>query len=244
MIGSPVLLDLQGVSHAYRRGSPALRDVTVRLEPGVTGLVGANGAGTSTLMRVAAGALRPKAGVVRAGGLDLYGRRDRRRALKTVAWMPQNAAMPRGVSAVDYVSYLTWMRGFGAVEARKRSVAALEDVRLGGRMLDVKIGKLSGGMVRRVWLAQALACTPDILILDEPSTGLDPRQRSIMVELLAARRVETVLLSSHLLEDVVDLAGRVLVLDAGTIVYDGAPPSDADRDWLLRFIPERSGDSR
>lgn len=93
-------------------------------------------------------------------------------------------------------------------------------------------------MLRRLWLAQALAADPEVLLLDEPSTGLDPRQRAIMVALLAARQAEVVVLSSHLIEDVADLADRVVVLDHGRVVYDGPPPPEADRDWLINLIPD------
>lgn len=225
------------MTHRYRRGSPALQSLSLSIGDGVTGLVGANGAGKSTLMRISAGALSPSEGTVSVDGMDLYGRSGRADALRHVAWMPQNTTNPRNVSAVDFVSYLTWMRGFSHTEARERSLQALSDVKL-GRVAGEKLGRFSGGMVRRVWLAQALAVDPQVLLLDEPSTGLDPRQRATMVELLAARRQGSVLLSSHLLEDVTDLADRVVVLDAGRVVHDGPPPASADPGWLLQFIPD------
>lgn len=138
--------------------------------------------------------------------------------------MPQTARFPGGMTALEVVEYLTWMRGVPARTARARARRALDRVLLGDRA-DTKVKHLSGGMVRRIALAQAIAAEPAVLLLDEPSTGLDPEQRRTMVELIAQidRELETtVLLSSHVMEDVTDVAARVVVLDAGRIVFTGS----------------------
>lgn len=133
--------------------------------------------------------------------------------------MPQDSIFPARMTTLEVVTYLGWMRGVRTRRARRDAAAALEAVGLASRA-HAKVSSLSGGMRRRVSLAQAIAGSPDVLLLDEPSTGLDPEQRRAMVDLLGGVS-GTVLLSSHVMEDVAELADRVLVLDGGRIVFDG-----------------------
>ena len=214
-------LSLAGVSHAYGERS-ALTDVSITIEHGVTALIGVNGAGKSTLLNIAAGGLPPRSGTVLVGGDAIYDRRSRRRALGKVALMPQSATFPGNMTVREVVEYITWMRGARPAAARLHTARALDAVLLTDRA-NSKTRDLSGGMLRRVCLAQAIATDPDVLLLDEPSTGLDPEQRRIMVDRL--RELDAaVVLSSHVMEDVSDLADRVLVLDAGSITFDGTVP--------------------
>lgn len=221
------VLSLQGIEHRYN-DSRVLDDVDLTLTGGVTALVGVNGAGKSTLMSVGAGALRPSAGSVRVDDLDPYGR-GRSTALRRVALMPQSVRFPSSMTAREVVQYLTWMRGVSGRQAFERADVALEQVGLAERAAT-KVGRLSGGMVRRLALAQALAADAGVVLLDEPSTGLDPEQRRVMVGLIGA--VEgTVLMSSHVMEDVVEVAAQVIVLHDGRIVFHG-PVAD-----LQSFAP-------
>lgn len=230
-----VPLALSGVTVQYGE-TLALDDLGLRLESGVTALVGINGAGKTTLMSVVSGACRPALGdVVVGGGHDPYGR-GRRAALAAVALMPQHTTFPRSMTALEVVEYLAWMRGLPRRSARQRAADALDRVGLGARMRD-RIGRLSGGMVRRVALAQALASDAEVLLLDEPSTGLDPEQRRAMVDLVKGLD-RTVLMSSHVLEDVVDTAGRVLVLHQGRLVFDGSVPD------LMALAPDPTDAAR
>ncbi|MCB7136696.1 ABC transporter ATP-binding protein [Cellulosimicrobium marinum] len=241
------MIEIDHVTHGFRdRG--VLVDVGLELDSGVNALLGVNGAGKSTLLSVAAGGVQPRKGSVRVGGAELYGsRRDRRRALPAVALMPQHAVFPGTLTVVEVVEYLTWMRGARARDARTAARDAVRRVLLDDRA-DSRIKTLSGGMVRRVGLAQAIASGARHLLLDEPSTGLDPEQRRAMVNLLADLE-GTVLLSSHVMEDVRDLASRVLVLDGGRIVFDGtvdalaglAPAGDAARSAEAGFLAILSG---
>lgn len=218
-VGAVVGLVVSGVAHSYGR-KEALRGVSLRLGDGVTGLVGANGAGKSTLLTIVAGGLKPTEGSVTIGGDDVYGRRSRRSALPRVALMPQSFSFPKAMTAVELVAYLTWMRGVPWKTARVRAREALEQVHLAG-VADARMDSLSGGMARRVCLAQALATRPELLLLDEPSTGLDPEQRRVMVDLLADLRGVQVLMSSHVLEDITDVADTVVVLHEGRVAFEG-----------------------
>lgn len=240
------MLSLRSVSHSYR-DNVALSSVSVDLTDGVCALVGVNGAGKTTLLTAASGGLRPTGGTIAVDGHDIYSRSTRRHALGKVALMPQIATFPGNMTVREVVEYLTWMRGARARDARLAAEDAISRVLLTDRATK-RISTLSGGMVRRVCLAQAIAAGSDVLLLDEPSTGLDPEQRRVMVELLG-HLSGTVLLSSHVMEDVTDLAERVLVLDAGELVFDGtvadlealAPATDQRRAAEAGFLAVLTG---
>jgi ABC-2 type transport system ATP-binding protein len=219
-----------GVDRNYGR-TAALTDVTLTLTPGVTGLVGVNGAGKSTFLRILAGALRPSRGAVRLDDLDPYGR-GRASYLRRVALMPQALELPSDARVAEAVAYCGWLRGMPSAAVRERAREVLADVGLADRSGD-RLRTLSGGMVRRVALAQALVSKPDILLLDEPTTGLDPEQRAVLRELLDRLPRDCVtVVSSHVMEDLEKLADRVVVLDAGEIAHTGS---------LAEFCRERGG---
>lgn len=211
------IVTVEQVVHRYGK-TLALDGVNLTLSVGVTSLVGVNGAGKSTLLTTMAGVVQPASGRVRVNGLDPHGR-ERRQALRSVALMPQSGTLPKRMTALEVVEYLAWMRGAQPKQARSRARESLAAVGLAPRERH-RIGQLSGGMLRRVLLAQAIASEASVLLLDEPSTGLDPEQRRVMVDLIKGLEL-TVLMSSHVLEDVVDAASRVIVLDEGHVAFDG-----------------------
>ncbi|NHI19304.1 ABC transporter ATP-binding protein [Phycicoccus endophyticus] len=217
--------------------------MTATLAPGTTALLGVNGAGKSTMLSAAGGVLRPSAGRVLVDGMDLWSRSTRKEALRAVALMPQTTAFPPGMTAEEVVTYLAWLKGVPRRAARTRAREVLEEVGLGPRM-RTRMSRLSGGMARRVAFAQALAPRPRVLLLDEPTTGLDPAQRHAMVELVRGLSVTgvSVLLSSHVVEDVEDLATDVIVLHEGTLRFWG-PVGDlaALGDAGARRSPVESG---
>lgn len=211
-------LKTENLSRRYG-GVEALADVSFAIESGTTALVGLNGAGKTTLLRILSGALRPSSGRVHLGGHDPYRFADRKAALMSVALMPQHVSFPANMTAVEVVCLLGWLRGMSHRDARHRAMTVLDQVDL-SRRAHQQVKQLSGGMVRRLALAQALVSSPRLLLLDEPSTGLDPEQRRIMVRLVQSLDA-TVLFSSHIVEDVEDVADRVLVLEGGRLLFDG-----------------------
>lgn len=245
--------ELRGVSHRYGSDRQALVDVSLQLRPGVTALVGVNGAGKSTLLSVLAGALRPTTGSVVVEAVDLFGAR-RREVIGRVALMPQSLTLPPNLTALEAVSVIGWMRGLASREAARRAGVALEAVGLTERGRNA-VKELSGGMRRRIALAQALVAEPDVLLLDEPSTGLDPQQRRRVVDIVKGLD-GTVVFSSHVMEDVVDTASRVLVLHEGRIRFEGgvdelsarapagAPPERRPEAAFLALIGDAEATAR
>lgn len=223
------MLHIHAVSHSYGR-EPALSDIELHMTSDRIGLVGANGAGKSTLLAICAGALQPTHGDVLIDGESLYSKATRKKALSRVALMPQFLHIPGHLSAQEAVSYLAWMRGARWRDATRLARESLVDVGLGAKA-SKKVGKLSGGMKRRVALAQALAASPDLLLLDEPTTGLDPEQRRSVRQLIADLP-HRVVMSSHVLEDVEQIAPSVWVLDAGLLRFTG------DVSELAGFAPD------
>jgi ABC-2 type transport system ATP-binding protein len=212
-------VELRGVQQRYSPDGWALHPVSLRIEAGVTALVGVNGAGKSTLLSTLAGSMPPTNGLVLVGGKDLYSR-ARKRVLPMVSLMPQALSLPENMTALEVVSVIGWMRGLTGRTAKARAQEALEAVELQDRS-GSQIKELSGGMRRRVALAQAIVSKPQILLLDEPSTGLDPHQRRRMVEIIKTL-TGTVFFSSHVMEDVEDAASRIIVLHEGRVAFDGS----------------------
>lgn len=204
------------------------------LGPGATGLVGVNGAGKTTLLLTLAGARRPQRGTVTLDGVDVYGR-DRRQVVTRIGFMPQELDLPRELRVADALSYVSWLRGVPGRVAGAREPELLELVGLQDRRSD-KVGRLSGGMRRRLVLATALVTAPDVLLLDEPTTGLDPEQRATLRSLLMHLSVATVtVLSSHVMEDVEQMTTRIAVLDQGRVLHHGGTQA---------FVEERGGPDR
>ncbi|MFL6099634.1 MAG: ATP-binding cassette domain-containing protein [Actinomycetales bacterium] len=202
------MLRFDNVSYAYGH-RPALTDASFQIEAGVTGLLGVNGAGKSTALRLAVGELRPAAGSIHCG---LDGRSA------SVGYCPQTVSLPKQLRVGEFLEYLAWLRK--VPKARRRPVVeeALAWADLGERRSD-RIGALSGGMVRRLLIAQAVMDSPSLLLLDEPTTGLDPEQRARIRALLVDLPTSaTVLLSSHIVEDIAALASSTLVLHEGRVV--------------------------
>jgi ABC-2 type transport system ATP-binding protein len=214
---------LQGVWKSFG-GTTAVRQVSLDLQPGVVGLLGPNGAGKTTLLRLLSTSLPPSGGRVVVAGLDITASHaDRVEARRRIGYCPQEVVFPRGMTAGSFLDYLAVLKEWQVTETRRREVRRVLDlVHLGDRGAT-KVSKLSGGQRRRLAIAQALIGQPELLVLDEPTTGLDPEQRASLRGLLSGL-AGTVLISTHQTEDVSALCDRVLVIDDGAIRFDGTVP--------------------
>ncbi|MEW2348256.1 MULTISPECIES: ATP-binding cassette domain-containing protein [unclassified Streptomyces] len=215
-------LELRDCSYRYRRRRiPVLRDFDYALPEGLTILLGPNGAGKSTLLKLAASVNRPRTGTVRLDGVPA-GTRPYRRA---VAWMPQDITPMPGLTAREYVAYTGWLKGMGRPEAWRRARQALVRVDLAD-LMNERSDQLSGGQLRRVGVAGALVHDARVLLLDEPTAGLDPYQRRVFRDLLTGLSGDVrVLLSTHDVADLAEEADHVTVLHEGRIIHDGATDS-------------------
>jgi ABC-2 type transport system ATP-binding protein len=202
----------------------ALDGVDFQLTEGITGLLGPNGAGKTTLLRCLATVLAPDAGDINVLGFDPDKSSERTEVRRRLGYMPQEPGFYQSFTCFDFLDYLAILKEHVEASSRHEVVrAALARTGLEEKS-NVKIKKLSGGMRRRLALAQALIGSPPFLVLDEPTAGLDPEQRFRFRELISdLSESRTVLLSTHQTEDVSAICDRVLVMDQGRVLFDGSP---------------------
>ncbi|MFF2624940.1 ABC transporter ATP-binding protein [Kitasatospora griseola] len=224
-------IELDGIGKEYRGGKRALDDLTLQLRPGLTGLLGPNGAGKSSLMRILATVTRPTRGSYRYRGVDALAQPDRVR--RELGYLPQDFGVYPNLTAREFLAYLAAAKGLSARSARARIDQLIELVNLTEAVRRPLRG-YSGGMLRRVGIAQALLADPRVLVVDEPTAGLDPEERVRLRNLLgelAADRI--VLLSTHIVSDVEAAAADLAVLAHGRLLRRGTP------DQLLRELDGR-----
>lgn len=226
----------EGVVKRYRANTVLAR-VDVHAGAGVTGLLGPNGAGKTTLLRIIATVLRPDEGRVRVFGLDPSDATERREIRRRLGYQPQEPGFFQNFTVLAFLDYVAVLKELGGRDQRRKEVRRVVDLVHLDAVANRKIRKLSGGMRRRVALAQALLGQPQLLILDEPAAGLDPEQRLRFREVVSQVAAEhTVLLSTHQTDDVAALCDRVIVLHEGRVRFEGAPVELANlasgRVWL------------
>ncbi len=216
-------VELSGVGKRYGR-TRALAGVDLTFDQGVTGLLGPNGAGKTTLLRIVATSIGADSGEVRLLGRDpSSSHADVTAARRALGYLPQELGYPSDMTAFGFVEYVAVLKEWNEREARSHEVRRVLDAVGLADQAAVRVGRLSGGQRRRVGLAQALLGEPRLLVLDEPTTGLDPAQRADLRRTLSALgHRSTVLLSTHQTEDVAALCERVVVLAGGTVRFDGA----------------------
>jgi ABC-type multidrug transport system ATPase subunit len=201
----------------------AVAGVTLETGPGVFGLLGPNGAGKTTLLRMMATVIPPSSGRMRLLGRDPGGYGPRREIRRRLGYLPQNLGYYPGFTLAEFVEYFALLKEVPPSRVRQAAAAAIERVDLGGRA-GAKLRTLSGGMLRRAGIAQAIVNEPELLLLDEPTAGLDPEQRVAFRALLRGLGERaTVLVSTHLVEDVGAACSEVALMDAGKVVFHGTP---------------------
>ena len=214
-------LRVDGVSKEYRGGVRALRDVQLTLGPGVLGLLGPNGAGKSTLMRILATITRARGGQVLWNDVDIAARPEALRAV--LGYLPQDFGVYPNLNAMEFLEYLAAVKGLEARSARKRIAELLDLVNLTAAAKR-PLGGYSGGMRQRVGIAQALLNDPQLLIVDEPTAGLDPEERLRFRNLLSELSGERiVILSTHIVSDIEAVASGIAILAQGELLAHGAP---------------------
>ena len=213
---------ISGLSKTYPNGVKALKNVSLTIGNNMFGLVGPNGAGKSTLMRTVATLQEPDSGSIRVDGIDVLTQKNEVR--KVLGYLPQEFGVYPKMSASDMLHHLAVMKGITSSAERKEMVDALLQQT---NLWDVRkkaLSTFSGGMKQRFGIAQALLGNPRLIIVDEPTAGLDPAERNRFLNLLSSiGRDVTVILSTHIVDDVRELCPRMAIIAAGELLVEGAP---------------------
>ena len=216
-----IKMELKNLTKSYEKGKIALDHFSAALEPGVYGLLGPNGAGKSTLMNLITQNLEPDEGEILINGISTAKMGASYRDV--LGYMPQQQGLYDRFSALEFLRYFAALKGLKAKESRKRIEELLEVVNL-TEARNRKLGGFSGGMKQRVLLAQALLNEPQILILDEPTAGLDPKERiSIRNYIAELSKDKIILFATHVVSDIECIADKVLLLKSGEIIATGTP---------------------
>ena len=221
-----ITISITDLTKRYRRGDarPALDRVTLTVGGGMTALLGANGAGKTTLMRICVGVLRPDEGRVVVGGHDLATAAGRRAVKRVLGYLPQELALYDDLTGREFLDYIALLKGVDDRRVRRDQIERMLDLTGLSEHANRRIGTYSGGMKRRLGIAQALLADPELIIVDEPTAGLDPaermRFRSLLAGLGGARR--TVVLSTHILDDAAQTCPNAIVLHRGRVAYQGS----------------------
>lgn len=217
-------LKVKQLTKQYKGGKYGLRDCSLELGNGILGLIGPNGAGKSTLMRILATISRPTSGTVTLDGTDIV--RHPSAVRNILGYLPQDFGIYPNLNAVEFLEYMAALKGLGGKGLRNRIDSLLEELNL-TEVRKRPIGTYSGGMKQRIGIAQVLIGDPALLILDEPTVGLDPEERvrfrNLLTELSGER---IVILSSHIVSDIETTADNVAIVFKGRVLGNSFPAAD------------------
>jgi ABC-type multidrug transport system ATPase subunit len=220
-------LRIRNLSKTYPNGTHALKDVSLTIPPGMFGLLGPNGAGKSTLMRTLATLQEPDAGTATLGEIDVL--RDKDAVRRTLGYLPQEFGVYPKVTAEELLDHFAVLKGITHGRERKETVRALLEQTNLYEARKKKLGGFSGGMRQRFGIAVALLGNPRLIIVDEPTAGLDPAERVRFLNLLSELGENAVvILSTHIVEDVSELCGRMAIINRGEILMEAEPLAAID----------------
>src|ERR1700730_14256044 len=220
--GSSLALTIAGLSKTYPNGVRALKNVSLSIGNNMFGLVGPNGAGKSTLMRTVATLQEPDSGSIDLDGIDVL--RQKNEVRRILGYLPQEFGVYPKISAMDMLHHLAVMKGLTSSTERKETVDALLQQTNLWDICKKSLSTFSGGMKQRFGIAQALLGNPRLIIVDEPTAGLDPAERNRFLNLLSSLGSDrTVILSTHIVDDVRQLCPRMAIIASGEVLLEGSP---------------------
>src|SRR5579884_386872 len=215
-------IEIHHLNKVYRGGVHALNDVDLTIPRGMFGLLGPNGAGKTTLIRILAGILRPTSGTLRLGTFDGNSEQGRTAIKRVLGYLPQDLGVYPDLSAREFLDYIAILKGMDDRKTRQQRIAYLLETVSLADVAHRKLKTFSGGMKRRIGIAQALLNDPQLLIVDEPTAGLDPEERirfrNLLSELGGNR---TVLLSTHIVEDIAQTCQKLAIMKSGKVSFQG-----------------------
>ncbi|HLQ30668.1 MAG TPA: ABC transporter ATP-binding protein [Ktedonobacteraceae bacterium] len=215
-------IEVTHLNKVYRGGVQALNNVDLTIPSGMYGLLGPNGAGKTTLMRILAGILRPTSGSIDVGGHDGNTEKGRTAIKQMLGYLPQDLGVYPDLNAREFLDYVGILKGMDDRKIRQKRVAELLEVVSLTDVANRKLKTFSGGMKRRIGIAQALLNDPQLLIVDEPTAGLDPEERIRFRNLLSDLAGDrTVLLSTHIVEDIAQTCRNLAIMKSGQVIFQG-----------------------
>lgn len=218
------MIQISQLTKRYAGNVQALSGVDLEIGPGMFGLLGPNGAGKTSLMRILAGLIRPSGGRVEVFGQDMSSRQAKHMVKSALGYLPQELGLYPDLTGREILDYIAILKGIASRPARQQQVAELLDMVGLSEAADRRIKTYSGGMKRRLGIAQSLLGTPRLLIVDEPTVGLDPEERVKLRNLLADTAARcTVILSTHIVEDISQSCNDLAVINKGKVLFRGSP---------------------
>ncbi len=233
-------LTIKNISKSYKKGTLALDDLSLTIPSGVYGLIGRNGAGKTTLLRILASVLTPTSGEILLDGEPIMKNLGAYR--KMLGYLPQNTKLMPQLNIVEFLEYMAMLKGIRDKTEMKYEVERCIEIAGLGNERKKRLSKYSGGMLRRAGIAQALLGDPKIIIVDEPTTGLDPEERLHFLNLISSIGVDKiVILSTHIIHDIENICPNVCILNKGKMMYSGSTAgmvnSVKDMLWEAEISP-------